>query len=137
LFIQGAPLGTRGRFSGESSHLPGHLGSYTPATFRSGSRPSRSALTLNDDEKLVAYAKEIHRELRANEVRAEADSAPTRSKPKSPKPKKPKSTPCHRPAGFGCRPSKCAVAQQKVGRGAKPKGEVVVETLAAIKECRA
>jgi len=33
-------------------------------------------LTLNDDEKLVAYAKEIHRELRANEVRAEADSSP-------------------------------------------------------------
>ena len=33
-------------------------------------------LTLNDDEKLVAYAKEIHRELRANEVRAEADFSP-------------------------------------------------------------
>jgi threonyl-tRNA synthetase len=30
-------------------------------------------LTLNDDEKLVAYAKEIHHELRAIEVRAEAD----------------------------------------------------------------
>jgi len=29
-------------------------------------------LTLNDDEKLVADAKEIHRELRAHEVRAEA-----------------------------------------------------------------
>ena len=56
-------------------------------------------LTLNDDEKLVAYAKEIHRELRANEVRAEADFSPTRSKPRSPKPKKPKSTPCSSSAG--------------------------------------
>ena len=33
-------------------------------------------LKLNDDEKLVASAKEIHRELRANEVRAETDFSP-------------------------------------------------------------
>jgi hypothetical protein len=53
----------------------------TLATSRSGSCPNRfRVLTLNDDEKLVAYAKKIHRELRANGVRAEATSAPTRSK---------------------------------------------------------
>ena len=33
-------------------------------------------LALNDDEKLVAYAKEIVGQLRAAEVRVETDSAP-------------------------------------------------------------
>jgi threonyl-tRNA synthetase len=37
-------------------------------------------LTLNDEEKLVACAKEIHHELRANEVRAEADFSPSKAK---------------------------------------------------------
>ena len=75
-------------------------------------------LTLNDDEKLVAYAKEIHRELRANEVRAEADFSPDPIKAKIAEAEKAK---VHTMLVIGgrdmeCRRSKRALAQQRAAR---------------------
>jgi hypothetical protein len=44
---------------------------------RSGSRWIRCAITLNDDEALIAYAKPVVAELRANMVRVDSDFSAT------------------------------------------------------------
>ena len=80
-------------------------------------------LTLNDDDKLVAYACEIHRELRAHEVRAEAEKAKM-----------------HTMLVIGGRDMEAGnVSVRLHGKGnvgAKPKAEAVADILAAIKERR-
>ena len=95
-------------------------------------------LTLNDDEKLVAYAMEIHRELRANEVRAEADFSPDPIKAKIAEAEKAK---VHTMLVIGGRDMDAGAVSVRLHHGdppgAKPKAEVVADILAGIKERRA
>jgi threonyl-tRNA synthetase len=132
LCIHRAPLGTHERFIGFLiEHYAGNFPLWlAPEQVR--------VLTLNDDEKLVAYAKEIHRELRAHEVRAEADFSPDPIKAKIAEAEKAK---VHTMLVIGGRDMDAGAVSvrlhSKGPQGAKPKGEVVAEILAAIKERRA
>jgi threonyl-tRNA synthetase len=127
--IHRAPLGTHERFIGFLiEHYAGNFPLWlAPEQVR--------VLTLNDDEKLVAYAKEIHRELRANEVRAEADFSPDPIKAKIAEAEKAK---VHTMLVIGGRDMDAGAVSvrlhSKGPQGAKPKGEVVADILAAIKE---
>ena len=95
-------------------------------------------LTLNDDEKLAAYAKEIHRELRAHEVRAEADFSSDPIKAKIADAEKEK---VHTMLVIGPRDMEAGNVSvwlhAKGPQGAKAKADVVADILAAIKERRA
>ena len=94
--------------------------------------------TLNDDEKLVVYAKEIHRELCADEVRAETDFAADPIKAKIAEAEKAK---IHTMLVIGPRDMEAGAVSvrlhSKGPQGAKPKAEVVAEILAAIRARRA
>ncbi len=131
LCIHRAPLGTHERFIGFLiEHYAGNFPLWlAPEQVR--------VLTLNDDEKLVAYAKEIHRELRAHEVRAEADFSPDPIKAKIAEAEKRK---VHTMLVIGGRDMDAGAVSvrlhSKGPQGAKPKGEVVAEILASIKERR-
>src|SRR5204863_9099390 len=78
LCIHRAPLGTHERFIGFLiEHYAGNFPLWlAPEQVR--------VLTLNDDEKLVAYPNETPRQPRANEVRAEPDFGPAPSTANSP-----------------------------------------------------
>jgi threonyl-tRNA synthetase len=94
-------------------------------------------ITLNDDEKLVACAKEIHRELRAHEVRAEADFSPDPIKAKIAEVEKAK---VHTMLVIGGRDMEAGQVSVRLHhggpQGAKLKGEVIAEILRTLKERR-
>ncbi|MEO7299156.1 MAG: hypothetical protein ABI042_11350 [Verrucomicrobiota bacterium] len=95
-----------------------------------------NVLTLNPDDNLVAYAKDIAQQLRAPEVRVTSDPAPNRSKPRSPKPES------ESPHDAGhrwprCGSGKCERAfawQRKYWR--EGEGEVIAEILQMAEERR-
>ena len=133
LCIHRAPLGTHERFIGFLiEHYAGNFPLWlAPEQVR--------VLTIGDDETLVAYAKAIVDELRANLVRAEArfpqrqDQRQNRSDAEKAK--------VHTMLVIGGRDMEAGdVSVRLHGKGnvgAKPKAEVVAEILAAIRERRA
>jgi threonyl-tRNA synthetase len=132
LCIHRAPLGTHERFIGFLiEHYAGNFPLWlAPDQVR--------VLTLNDDAALLDYAKPIVNELRANFVRCEADFGTDPIKAKIAEAEKAK---VHTMLVIGGRDVEAgAVSVRLHGKGnvgAKPKGEVVADILAAIKERRA
>jgi threonyl-tRNA synthetase len=92
-------------------------------------------LTLNADDDLVNYAKEIASELHRNEVRVQTDFSPDPIKAKIAEAEKAK---VHTMLVIGGRDVEAGnVSLRLHGKGnvgAKPKAEVVAEILAGIKE---
>jgi len=132
LCIHRAPLGTHERFIGFLiEHYAGNFPLWlAPDQVR--------VITIGDDEALTAYAKEIHRELRANEVRADMDLGTDPIKAKIANAEK---TKVHTMLVIGNRDLEAgAVSIRLHGKGnvgAKPKAEAIADILAAIKERRA
>ncbi len=132
LCIHRAPLGTHERFIGFLiEHYAGNFPLWlAPEQVR--------VLTLGEDEKLIAYAKSIVDELRGNFVRCEPDF---RNDPIKAKIAEAEQAKVHTMLVIGGRDMDAgAVSVRLHGKGnvgAKPKGEVVAEILAAIKERRA
>ena len=132
LCIHRAPLGTHERFIGFLiEHYAGNFPLWlAPEQVR--------VLTIGDDEPLVAYAKGIVQELRANMVRAEGDYGTDKINGKIQRAEESK---VHTMLVIGPRDMQAgAVSVRLHGKGnvgAKAKGEVVAEILAAIKERRA
>jgi len=132
LCIHRAPLGTHERFIGFLiEHYAGNFPLWlAPDQVR--------VLTLNDDAALVNYAQPIVNELRANFVRVSADFSTDPIKAKIAEAEKAK---VHTMLVIGGRDVEAgAVSVRLHGQGnvgAKPKGEVVADILAAIKERRA
>jgi threonyl-tRNA synthetase len=132
LCIHRAPLGTHERFIGFLiEHYAGNFPLWlAPEQVR--------VLTLGEDEKLIAYAKAIVDELRGNFVRCEPDF---RNDPIKAKIAEAEQAKVHTMLVIGGRDMDAgAVSVRLHGKGdvgAKPKGEVVAEILAAIKERRA
>jgi len=132
LCIHRAPLGTHERFIGFLiEHYAGNFPLWlAPEQVR--------VLTLGEDEKLIAYAKSIVDELRGNFVRCESDFRNDPIKAKIAEAEKNK---VHTMLVIGGRDMDAgAVSVRLHGKGnvgAKPKGEVVAEILAGIKERRA
>ena len=132
LCIHRAPLGTHERFIGFLiEHYAGNFPLWlAPDQVR--------VLTLNDDVALVNYAQPIVNELRANMVRVSADFGTDPIKAKIAEAEKAK---VHTMLVIGGRDLEAgAVSVRLHGKGnvgAKPKGEVVADILAAIKERRA
>ena len=95
-------------------------------------------ITLNDDEALIAYAKPIVAELRANMVRVDADFSATPIKAKISNAEQLR---VHTRLVIGGRDMEAGAVSVRLHhggpQGAKPKGEVVAEILASIKERRA
>jgi len=131
LCIHRAPLGTHERFIGFLiEHYAGNFPLWlAPEQVR--------VLTLGEDEKLIAYAKSIVDELRGNFVRCEPDF---RNDPIKAKIAEAEQAKVHTMLVVGGRDMDAgAVSVRLHGKGnvgAKPKGEVVAEILAAIKERR-
>ena len=131
LCIHRAPLGTHERFIGFLiEHYAGNFPLWlAPEQVR--------VLTLNDDAALLDYAKPIVSELRANFVRVSADFGTDPIKAKIAEAEKAK---VHTMLVIGGRDMEAGnVSVRLHGKGnigAKPKGEVVVDILAAIKERR-
>jgi threonyl-tRNA synthetase len=129
LCIHRAPLGTHERFIGFLiEHYAGNFPLWlAPEQVR--------VLTLGEDEKLIAYAKSIVDELRGNFVRCEPDF---RNDPIKAKIAEAEQAKVHTMLVIGGRDMDAgAVSVRLHGKGnvgAKPKGEVVAEILAAIKE---
>src|SRR5271154_719893 len=132
LCIHRAPLGTHERFIGFLiEHYAGNFPLWlAPEQVR--------VLTLGEDEKLIAYAKSIVDELRGNFVRCEPDF---RNDPIKAKIAEAEQAKVHTMLVIGGRDMDAgAVSVRLHGKGnvgAKPKGEVVAEILASIKERRA
>jgi threonyl-tRNA synthetase len=132
LCIHRAPLGTHERFIGFLiEHYAGNFPLWlAPEQVR--------VLTIGDDEPLVAYAKGIVSELRAGMVRAEGDYGTDKINGKIQRAEESK---VHTMLVIGPRDMQAgAVSVRLHGKGnvgAKAKGEVVAEILAAIKERRA
>ena len=132
LCIHRAPLGTHERFIGFLiEHYAGNFPLWlAPEQVR--------VLTIGDDEALVNYAKAIVAELRANMVRAEGDFGTDKINGKIQHAEEAK---VHTMLVIGGRDMEAgAVSVRLHGKGnlgAKPKGEVVADILAAIKERRA
>jgi threonyl-tRNA synthetase len=132
LCIHRAPLGTHERFIGFLiEHYAGNFPLWlAPDQVR--------VLTLNDDAALLDYAKPIVNELRANFVRVSADFSTDPIKAKIAEAEKAK---VHTMLVIGGRDVEAGVVSVRLhGKGnigAKPKGEVVADILAAIKERRA
>jgi threonyl-tRNA synthetase len=132
LCIHRAPLGTHERFIGFLiEHYAGNFPLWlAPDQVR--------VLTLNDDAALLDYAKPIVNELRANFVRCEADFGTDPIKAKIAEAEKAK---VHTMLVIGGRDLEAGnVSVRLHGKGnlgAKPKGEVIVDILSAIKERRA
>jgi threonyl-tRNA synthetase len=94
-------------------------------------------LTLNDDAALVNYAQPIVNELRANMVRVSADFGTDPIKGKIAEAEKAKVHTMLVIGGRDVESGNVSVRLHGKGNvGAKPKGEVVAEILAAIKERR-
>ena len=132
LCIHRAPLGTHERFIGFLiEHYAGNFPLWlAPEQVR--------VLTLGEDEKLIAYAKSIVGELRGNFVRCEPDF---RNDPIKAKIAEAEQAKVHTMLVIGGRDMDAgAVSVRLHGKGnvgAKPKGEVVADILATIKERRA
>ncbi|HXD01532.1 MAG TPA: threonine--tRNA ligase [Verrucomicrobiae bacterium] len=132
LCIHRAPLGTHERFIGFLiEHYAGNFPLWlAPEQVR--------VLTIGDDEPLVAYAKGIVQELRASMVRAEGDYGTEKINGKIQRAEESK---VHTMLVIGPRDMQAgAVSVRLHGKGnvgAKAKGGVVAEILAAIKERRA
>ena len=131
LCIHRAPLGTHERFIGFLiEHYAGNFPLWlAPEQVR--------VLTIGDEEPLVNYAKAIVTELRANMVRCEGDYSTNKINGKIQDAEKAK---VHTMLVIGGRDMEAGnVSVRLHGKGnvgAKPKGEVVAEILAAIKERR-
>jgi len=132
LCIHRAPLGTHERFIGFLiEHYAGNFPLWlAPEQVR--------VLTIGDEEPLVNYAKAIVSELRANMVRCEGDFTTNKINGKIQEAEKAK---VHTMLVIGGRDMDAGnVSVRLHGKGnvgAKPKGEVVADILAAIKERRA
>ena len=132
LCIHRAPLGTHERFIGFLiEHYAGNFPLWlAPEQVR--------VLTIGDDEALVAYAKGIVSELRAQMVRAEGDYGTDKINGKILRAEEAK---VHTMLVVGPRDMQAGNVSVRVhGKGnigAKPKGEVVADILAAVKERRA
>ena len=132
LCIHRAPLGTHERFIGFLiEHYAGNFPLWlAPEQVR--------VLTIGDDAALVNYAKGVVTELRANMVRCEGDYSTNKINGKIQEAEKAK---VHTMLVIGGRDMEAGnVSVRLHGKGnigAKPKGEVVAEILAAIKERRA
>jgi len=132
LCIHRAPLGTHERFIGFLiEHYAGNFPLWlAPEQVR--------VLTLGEDEKLIAYAKSIVDELRGDFVRCEGDFSSNPIKAKIAEAEQAK---VHTMLVIGGRDMEAgAVSVRLHGKGnvgAKPKGEVIADILAAIKERRA
>ncbi|HSY43730.1 MAG TPA: His/Gly/Thr/Pro-type tRNA ligase C-terminal domain-containing protein, partial [Candidatus Acidoferrum sp.] len=132
LCIHRAPLGTHERFIGFLiEHYAGNFPLWlAPEQVR--------VMTIGDDEALVGYAKQIVNELRANFVRAESDFSSNKINGKILDAEKAK---VHTMLVIGGRDMDAGnVSVRLHGKGnvgAKPKGEVITDILAAIKERRA
>jgi threonyl-tRNA synthetase len=132
LCIHRAPLGTHERFIGFLiEHYAGNFPLWlAPDQVR--------VITLNDDEALIAYAKPIVAELRANMVRVDADFSATPFKAKISDAEQLR---VHTMLVIGGRDMEAGQVSLRLhGKGnvgAKPKAEVVADILASIKERRA
>ncbi len=131
LCIHRAPLGTHERFIGFLiEHYAGNFPLWlAPDQVR--------VITIGTDEALVNYAKEIHRELRAHEVRADLDLSNDPVKAKIADAEKSK---VHTMLVIGNRDLEAGVVSLRVhgkgNLGAKPKAEAVAEIIAAIRDRR-
>ena len=132
LCIHRAPLGTHERFIGFLiEHYAGNFPLWlAPDQVR--------VITLNDDEALINYAKPIVAELRANMVRVDADFSATPFKAKIPNAEQLR---VHTMLVIGGRDMEAGQVSVRLHhggpQGAKPRGEVVADILASIKERRA
>ncbi len=132
LCIHRAPLGTHERFIGFLiEHYAGNFPLWlAPEQVR--------VLTIGDEETLVAYAKGIVSELRAQMVRAEGDYGTDKINGKILRAEEAK---VHTMLVVGPRDMQAGNVSVRIhGKGnigAKPKGEVVADILAAVKERRA
>ena len=132
LCIHRAPLGTHERFIGFLiEHYAGNFPLWlAPDQVR--------VITLNDDEALIAYAKPIVAELRANMVRVDADFSATPFKAKIANAEQLR---VHTMLVFGGRDMEAGAVSVRFHhggpQGAKPKAEVVAEILTSIKERKA
>jgi threonyl-tRNA synthetase len=132
LCIHRAPLGTHERFIGFLiEHYAGNFPLWlAPEQVR--------VITIGDDEKLLSYAKSISDELRGNFVRCESDFGSDPMKAKIAEAEKAR---VHTMLIIGARDMEAnAISVRIHGKGnvgAKPKGEVIAEILAAIKERKA
>jgi threonyl-tRNA synthetase len=132
LCIHRAPLGTHERFIGFLiEHYAGNFPLWlAPDQVR--------VITLNDDEALINYAKPIVAELRANMVRVDADFSATPFKAKISNAEQLR---VHTMLVIGGRDMEAGAVSVRLHhggpQGAKPKGEVVAEILASIRERRA
>ena len=132
LCIHRAPLGTHERFIGFLiEHYAGNFPLWlAPEQVR--------VVTIGDDEKLVSYASEIVRELRLQMVRVESDFGADKINGKILKAEEAK---VHTMLVIGFRDMEAGAVSVRVhgkgNQGARPKGEVIVELLASIRERRA
>ena len=132
LCIHRAPLGTHERFIGFLiEHYAGNFPLWlAPDQVR--------VITLNDDAALVAYAQPIVAELRAAQVRVDADFSATPFKAKIADAEE---TRVHTMLVIGGRDLEAGAISVRLHtggpQGAKPKAEVVADILASIKERRA
>jgi threonyl-tRNA synthetase len=131
LCIHRAPLGTHERFIG---FLIEHYAGNFPLWLA----PDQARiLTIGDDEKLVAYAKAVLAELRANFVRADSDFGNDKINGKI---QRAEETKVHTMLVIGPRDMEAGNVSVRVhgkgNQGAKPKAEAVAEILAAIRERR-
>ena len=132
LCIHRAPLGTHERFIGFLiEHYAGNFPLWlAPEQVR--------VLTIGEEEPLVNYAKQIVNELRAHYVRVEADFSSNKINGKI---QDAESAKVHTMLVIGGRDMEAGNVSVRVhgkgNLGAKPKGEVMAEILAAIQERRA
>jgi threonyl-tRNA synthetase len=132
LCIHRAPLGTHERFIGFLiEHYAGNFPLWlAPEQVR--------VLTISDDDALVKYAKAIVSELRSHMVRAEGDFGNDKINGKIQRAEEAK---VHTMLVVGPRDMEAGNVSLRLhgkgNQGAKPKGEVVADILAAIKERRA
>jgi threonyl-tRNA synthetase len=132
LCIHRAPLGTHERFIGFLiEHYAGNFPLWlAPEQVR--------VLTIGEDAALVNYAKQIVNELRANYVRVEADFSSSKINGKI---QEAETAKVHTMLIIGARDMEAGnVSVRLHGKGnvgAKPKGEVIADILAAIRERRA
>jgi len=132
LCIHRAPLGTHERFIGFLiEHYAGNFPLWlAPDQVR--------VITLNADEALINYAKPIVAELRANMVRVDSDFSATPFKAKISNAEQLR---VHTMLVIGGRDMEAGAVSVRLHhggpQGAKPKGEVVADILASIKERRA
>ncbi len=132
LCIHRAPLGTHERFIGFLiEHYAGNFPLWlAPEQVR--------VMTLNDDAKLVDYAKAIYQELRTNEVRVEADFSTDPIKAKIAEAEKARVHTMFVVGGRDMDAKQVSLRLHGKGpQGMKSKAEAVSDVLASIKERRA